>query len=91
MAAKSFMSARYTVVFTTASKLTPAAASTCSRFENTCRVSGLRGNKGSVYEGGLRVPFIARWPGHIQPSTTTAWEYGPIAFGAAFVVITSRI
>ena len=27
----------------------------------------LRGNKYVVYEGGTRVPFIARWPGHIEP------------------------
>lgn len=26
---------------------------------------GLRGMKGSTYEGGHRVPMIARWPGHI--------------------------
>ncbi|MGE3175080.1 MAG: arylsulfatase [Planctomycetota bacterium] len=32
---------------------------------------GLRGLKGSVYEGGIRVPMIARWPGRIAPGTVT--------------------
>lgn len=31
----------------------------------------LRGYKGTFYEGGLRVPFIARWPGRVAPGTTS--------------------
>ncbi len=31
----------------------------------------LRGRKGTVYEGGLRAPFVARWPGKIKPGTTS--------------------
>lgn len=30
-----------------------------------------RGGKGSFYEGGLRVPFIVRWPGKIKPGTVS--------------------
>lgn len=32
---------------------------------------GLRGNKGTVYEGGLRVPGIMEWPAVIQPRITS--------------------
>jgi arylsulfatase len=28
-----------------------------------------KGTKGTVYEGGFRVPCIIRWPGHIKPGT----------------------
>lgn len=30
---------------------------------------GLRGSKGHTFEGGIRMPFVARWPGRIQPGT----------------------
>lgn len=31
---------------------------------------GLRGRKGSFYEGGCRVPCIVRWPGRVSPGGT---------------------
>lgn len=30
-----------------------------------------RGRKGTLYEGGLRIPFIARWPGKIKPGSVS--------------------
>lgn len=36
------------------------------------QVSGpLRNFKGALYEGGIRVPFIARWPGKLNPAVVT--------------------
>ena len=39
-------------------------------FGGSC--GGLRGMKGSSYEGGYRVPCIARWPGKIPPGHVSA-------------------
>ena len=39
--------------------------------ESLGSTGGLRGYKRMLYEGGMRTPFIARWPGKIQPSTTS--------------------
>jgi arylsulfatase A-like enzyme len=37
---------------------------------NTWRWNGgMKGRKGSTDEGGLRVPCLVRWPGHIKPGT----------------------
>jgi arylsulfatase A-like enzyme len=34
--------------------------------------AGLRGLKQDVYEGGIRVPLVARWPGHVPAGETSA-------------------
>jgi arylsulfatase A-like enzyme len=33
--------------------------------------AGLRGNKSTVYEGGIRSPFFAYWPGMLQPGAAS--------------------
>jgi len=41
-------------------------------------MGGLKGKKGSCYEGGLRIPCIVRWPGKVKEgSSTEAPSYFP--------------
>ncbi|MCK5271695.1 MAG: arylsulfatase [Sedimentisphaerales bacterium] len=45
-------------------------------------VGPLRGLKADLYEGGIREPMIARWPGRIKPGSTTDhisafWDFLP--------------
>ena len=43
--------------------------------------AGLRDRKGSVHEGGIRVPLIFRWPGRVAPGTTSDYPtYFPDQF-----------
>jgi arylsulfatase A-like enzyme len=45
----------------------------------------LRGGKGGTYEGGVREPTIAWWPGHIQPGTASGAVLGNIDLLPTFV------
>jgi len=49
--------------------------------------AGFRGLKTELYEGGIRVPLIARWPGKIQPGTASdhvsaQWDLVPTVLEA---------
>ena len=67
------------VIFTSDNGPTFNGGSDSAFFESA---KPLRGLKGSVYEGGIRVPYIARWPGRIKAASTSDhisafWDFLP--------------
>ena len=55
-----------------------------------------RGKKRDLYEGGIHMPFAARWPGKINPGTTsdlltTFWDFLPTMCDLAGVKPTAKI
>jgi arylsulfatase A-like enzyme len=49
-----------------------------------------RGMKGDVWEGGTRVPFIVRWPGHVPANQTTEALFGEVDLFATFAALVDQ-
>jgi len=54
--------------------------------------AGLRGRRGDLYEGALRVPLLVRWTGHVPPARTSsrpcaAWDLSPTLLDLAFLPV----
>ena len=69
-----------TIVFFTSDNGPTFNGGTDSEFFNSA--GPLRGLKTQLYEGGIRVPLIARWPGRIEPNTVSDhqsafWDFLP--------------
>jgi len=69
-----------TIVFFTSDNGPTFNGGTDSEFFNSA--GPLRGLKTQLYEGGIRVPLIVRWPGHIEPDSKTDllsafWDFLP--------------
>jgi arylsulfatase len=41
-------------------------------------VTPFKGSKCSTWEGGMRVPCVARWPGHIKPGTLLSQQFASL-------------
>ncbi len=55
--------------------------------KDTTSAGPLRGSKGSTWEGGVRVPTIARWPGRIKPGSSCGAVTGTIDLLPTFVTL----
>ena len=75
------------VIFSSDNGPSPEGGQSLEFFNSTGPLSGA---KRSMYEGGIRVPMIARWPSKIQPGRTSDhasafWDFLPTACAVAGV------
>ncbi len=47
----------------------------------------LRAAKGHLYEGGIRVPLVVRWPGHVKAGTVEATPVSSLDLSATFLEV----
>ncbi len=71
-----------TIVFFTSDNGDAAGIRGDTFFNST---GGLRGHKQNMYEGGIRVPSVARWPGRIKPGRVSShpWYFADFLATAA--------
>lgn len=66
------------VIFTTDNGCSPAAKIPELEAAGHDQNYIYRGNKADIYEGGHRVPFVARWPGKVTPGSRTKQLVGQL-------------
>lgn len=93
-ALRHFQLDKRTVVFFTSDNGPHAEEGIDPRFFDSTR--GLRGRKGSLFEGGIRVPLLARWPGRIQAGVVSdhlcaAWDLFPTVADIVGIKATGNI
>jgi arylsulfatase A len=66
------------VIFTSDNGFAPAADLAALQKINHDPSAGFRGHKADLFEGGHRIPFIARWPGQIPANTRCSQTIGQL-------------